>query len=76
MPLKIVALSNQEELRIEIKQWKGRAVADLRVYACSRPGEAKWPTGKGFLVPASQLAELRRALAALETETANVPAAP
>ncbi len=62
-------LSEREELRVEIRTHKGRAFADVRVYACSRPEEAKWPTGRGFLVPVSRLSELRQAVAQLEAET-------
>ena len=69
MSLKTINLSDKEELRAEIRRWKGRAYADVRVYACSRPQEAKWPTGKGFLVPVPQLPELRRALEELAAET-------
>jgi len=63
--LKKILLSEKEELRVELRQLKGRAFADFRVYAHARAEEAKWPTGKGFLVPASRLQELRQALAEL-----------
>ena len=63
--MKKIALSEKEELRIEVRQLKGHAFADFRVYAHSRAEEAKWPTGKGFLIPAARLQELQRALAEL-----------
>ena len=68
MSLKKISLSDKEELRAEIRHWKGRAYADVRIYACSRDEEAKWPTGKGFLVPVASLPELQRAVAELEAE--------
>ena len=63
--MKKIELSEKEELRIEVRQLKGRAFADIRVYARARAEEAKWPTGKGFLVPASRLQELQQAFAEL-----------
>jgi hypothetical protein len=64
--LKKITLNDREELRIGIRHWKGRAYADLRVFAGSNPSEAKWPTGKGFLLPAERLQELCQAAAELE----------
>ena len=71
MSLIKIGLSDKEELRAEIRRWKGRAYADVRVYACSRPEEEKWPTGKGFLVPVAQLPELRRAVEELAAEASG-----
>ena len=69
MSLKRIPLNDREELHVEFQRWKGRAFADVRVYAAPNAQEAKWPTGKGFLVPVSQLPELQKALAELEAET-------
>ncbi len=60
--MKKIVLSEKEELRVEVRQLKGRAFADFRVYAHARAEEEKWPTGKGFLIPAASLQELRQAL--------------
>ena len=67
--MKKISLSEKEELRVELRQLKGRAFADFRVYVHARAEEAKWPTGKGFLVPASCLQELQQALAELNPST-------
>ena len=69
MSLKKIQLNDREELHVEFQQWKGRAFADLRVYAGPNDEVTKWPTGKGFLVPLSRLRELQKAIAELETET-------
>jgi predicted DNA-binding antitoxin AbrB/MazE fold protein len=69
--LKRIPLSDREELRVEFRQWKNRRYAELRVWAGSNVEEAKWPTGKGFLVPVSLLPELSRAMRELEAETSK-----
>lgn len=68
MSLKKIELSEKEELRVEMRRLKGRAFADVRVYTHAHAQESKWPTGKGFLVPASRLGELRQAVTELEAE--------
>ena len=45
---------NREEIRVSTKEFKDRRWVDVRVYASGKSGEEKWPTGKGFLVPAEE----------------------
>ncbi len=45
---------NREEIRILTKEFKGRRSVDVRIYASGQPGEEKWPTGKGLLIPAEE----------------------
>ena len=71
MSLKKIELNEKEELRVEMRHLKGRAFADVRVYACAHAEDAKWPTGKGFLVPTIRLNELRQALAEIGAETSG-----
>ena len=71
MSLKKILINDREELRVEFQQWKGRAYADIRIYAAPSAEETKWPTGKGILVPASQLHDLQKALAELQNTMAG-----
>lgn len=71
MSLKKIELSDKEELRVGMRRLKGRAFADVRVYAGPNAQEPRWPTGKGFLIPASRLPDLRRAMDALEAEASE-----
>ena len=59
---------NCEQIRILAKEFKGRRCIDVRVYASSRPGEEKWPTGKGFLVSAEEWNLFREGLIHAEKE--------
>lgn len=56
-----------EEVRVQIKEFKGYDLVDIRVYTAVKEGEDKIPTGKGISVNVSHFAELKKAL--LETET-------
>jgi len=60
-----IDLSEREELRAEIKNRRGRAFVELRVWTAPKTDEPKWPTGKGFLIPASRWPELERMVADL-----------
>lgn len=66
--VKNISLTSREELRAEIKGPQGRSFLDLRVWAAAKPEESKWPTGKGVLIPASRLKELRQLLEDLDAE--------
>ena len=55
-----------EEIRVQIKEFKGYDLVDIRVFAGSKDGEEKVPTGKGISINVSHFLELKKAL--LETE--------
>ena len=57
---KNIKLNEKEELRAEIKSGPGRSSVDLRVWTAAKADEPKWPTGKGFLIPASCWPEMER----------------
>ena len=59
---------NDEQIRVSVKESGGRRCVELRVYASSRPGEEKWPTGKGFLVPLEDWSLFREGLVCAEKE--------
>ena len=55
-----------EEVRVSIKEFKGYDLLDIRVYAATKDGEEKVPTGKGISVNVSHFHELKSAF--LEAE--------
>lgn len=55
-----------EEVRVQIKEFKGYDLVDIRVYASAKEGTEKVPTGKGLSINVSHFIELKKAL--LETE--------
>ncbi len=56
-----------EEVRVQIKEFKGYDLVDIRVYTSTKEGEEKIPTGKGISINVSHFIELKKALT--ETET-------
>ena len=55
-----------EEIRVQVKEFKGYDLVDIRVFAGSREGEDKEPTGKGISVNVSHFMDLKKAI--LKTE--------
>ena len=55
-----------EEVRVQIKEFKGYDLLDIRVYASAKDGADKVPTGKGLSINVSHFSELKKAL--LDTE--------
>ena len=55
-----------EELRIQVKEFKGYDLIDIRVYTSVKEGEEKIPTGKGISINISHFLELKKGI--LETE--------
>jgi len=55
-----------EEIRVQVKEFKGYDLVDIRVFAGTRDGEEKVPTGKGISINVSHFNELKKAI--LETE--------
>lgn len=55
-----------EEVRVQVKEFKGYDLVDIRVYTALKEGEEKIPTGKGLSINVSHFLELKKAL--LETE--------
>ena len=51
-----------EEVRVQIKEFKGYDLLDIRVYASAKEGTDKVPTGKGLSINVSHFAELKKAL--------------
>ena len=57
-----------EEVRVQIKEFKGYDLLDIRVYATLKETEEKIPTGKGLSINVSHFQDLKKAI--LEAETA------
>lgn len=55
-----------EEIRVQIKEFKGYDLIDIRVYASSKDGEDKVPTGKGVSINVSHFPDLKKAILAAE----------
>ena len=55
-----------EEVRVQIKEFKGYDLVDIRVYTAAKEGEEKVPTGKGLSLNVSHFHDLKKAI--LETE--------
>jgi hypothetical protein len=55
-----------EEVRVQIKEFKGYDLLDFRVYTSLKDSEEKIPTGKGLSLNVSHFQELKRAV--LEAE--------
>ena len=55
-----------EEVRVQIKEFKGYDLIDIRVYTTVKEGEDKIPTGKGISLNVTHFGDLKKAL--LETE--------
>ena len=55
-----------EEVRVSVKEFKGYDLLDIRVYAATKDGEDKVPTGKGISINVTHFMELKSAF--LEAE--------
>ena len=55
-----------EEVRVQIKEFKGYDLLDIRVYTTLKETEDKIPTGKGLSINVSHFQELKKAI--LEAE--------
>lgn len=51
-----------EEVRVQIKEFKGYDLLDLRVYTTLKDGEEKIPTGKGLSINVSHFQDLKKAI--------------
>lgn len=56
-----------EEVRVQIKEFKGYDLVDIRVYTALKEGEDKVPTGKGLSINVSHFLELKKAILMAET---------
>ena len=56
-----------EEVRVQVKEFKGYDLVDLRVYTAVKEGEEKVPTGKGLSINVSHFEELKKAILELES---------
>lgn len=56
-----------EEVRVQIKEFKGYDLVDIRVYTALKDSEEKIPTGKGLSLNVSHFYDLKRAILELET---------
>ena len=56
-----------EEVRVQVKEFKGYDLVDIRVYTTLKEGADKIPTGKGLSINVSHFLELKKAI--LQTET-------
>lgn len=56
-----------EEVRVQIKEFKGYDLVDIRVYTALKDSEEKIPTGKGLSLNVSHFYDLKKAVLELET---------
>ena len=49
-----------EEVRVQIKEFKGYDLLDIRVYTALRESEEKIPTGKGLSINVSHFYDLKK----------------
>ncbi len=70
MPMNKLVMTFQknkfEEVWVQIKEFKGYDLLDIRVYTSVRDGEEKIPTGKGISLNVSHFNDLKKAVAELE----------
>ena len=57
-----------EEVRVQIKEFKGYDLLDIRVYTALKETSEKIPTGKGLSINVAHFQDLKKAL--LEAEIA------
>jgi len=55
-----------EEVQVQVKEFKGYDLLDIRVYTSPREGVEKIPTGKGLAINVSHFMDLKKAI--LEAE--------
>ena len=55
-----------EEVRVQVKEFKGYDLLDIRVYTTLKETEDKIPTGKGLSINVSHFHDLKKAI--LEAE--------
>ena len=63
-----IALGEREEIRVEPAERSGKRYIDVRVYGAAKPDEAKWPTGKGVLIPAGLFRAFKEAVLSVDHE--------
>ncbi len=51
-----------EEVQVQVREFKGYDLVDIRVYTSPKEGEEKIPTGKGLSINVSHFLELKKAL--------------
>ena len=51
-----------EEVRVQVKEFKGYDLLDLRVYTTLKDGEEKIPNGKGLSINVTHFIELKNAV--------------
>ncbi len=56
-----------EEVRVQIKEFKGYDLLDIRVYTTLKETDDKIPTGKGLSINVSHFQDLKKAI--LEAES-------
>ena len=56
-----------EEVRVQIKEFKGYDLLDIRVYTALKESAEKIPTGKGLSINVSHFLDLKKALLAAES---------
>ncbi len=56
-----------EEVRVQIKEFKGYDLLDIRVYTTIKETDDKIPTGKGLSINVSHFQDLKKAI--LEAES-------
>ena len=56
-----------EEVRVQIKEFKGYDLLDIRVYTTLKETEDKIPTGKGLSINVSHFQDLKKAILAAES---------
>ncbi|HXV18725.1 MAG TPA: transcriptional coactivator p15/PC4 family protein [Candidatus Omnitrophota bacterium] len=55
-----------EEVQVQVKEFKGYDLLDIRVYTAPKEGDEKIPTGKGLSINVSHFMDLKKGI--LEAE--------
>ncbi len=56
------AKNKSEDIRIEIKELKGKDILDIRVYTALEDGAEKFPTGKGLVLSPGDFPDFKKAV--------------
>ncbi len=66
--VKVIPKNKVQEIRVELKEFKGYNIIDLRIWNTVPNSDEKRPTQKGITLNVSLLPELKEAVALLDKE--------
>ena len=63
--------SESEEVRLSLREFKGKTYLDLRLFFCAKGSEEYKPSRKGVILSAAHAHELEKAFQGLSVKTAG-----